>query len=137
MGIPIFVNARTDVFLHGKYFSTPESKFDEIVKRGAAYKEAGADCFFPIALRQQEDIQRLITQLNMPINILTISGIPDLKILSKMGVARVSLGPAFLKIAIKTMKNLALKLKDYEGLPDITDNEITTDYLKNLILKNY
>lgn len=137
MGIPFFVNARTDIFLHGKIFSTPESKFEEIVKRGVAYKEAGADCFFPIALKQQEDIQRLITQLNMPINILTIPGIPDLKTLSKMGVARVSLGPSFLKIAIKAMKNLALQLKDYEGLWAITENEITTDYLKNLVNKPY
>jgi 2-methylisocitrate lyase-like PEP mutase family enzyme len=52
----------------------------------------------------------------MPINIITIPGVPDLKILSKAGVARVSLGPAFLKIAIKAMKNIAVQLKDYEGL---------------------
>lgn len=137
MDIPIFINARTDVFLHGKNFSTPESKIDEIQKRGLAYKEAGADCFFPIGLRQYEDIHQLVTQLKMPINILTIPGIPDLQTLDKIGVSRVSLGPSFLKIAINSMKNLALQLKDYNGLSAITENEITTDYLKNLVTKKY
>ncbi len=31
------------------------------------------------------------------------------------------------------MKNLALQLKDQQGLSSITENEITTDYLKTLI----
>ena len=135
MGIPVFINARTDVFLHGKVFTTPVSQFEEILKRGLAYKEAGADCFFPIALKQKEDIEQLITLLKMPINIITIPGVPDLKILSKAGVARVSLGPSLLKIAIKAMKNIAMQLQDYDGLSAITANEITSDYLKELINK--
>lgn len=60
-----------------------------------------------------------------------------LSTLNKMGVARVSLGPSFLKIAIRAMKDMAVKLKNYEGLPEITGNEITSDYLKDLVNKNY
>lgn len=71
----------------------------------------------------------------MPINILTIPGIPDLKFLKEIGVARVSLGPSFLKIAIKSMKDLATKLKDLDGLTNITENEVTNDYLKSLVVK--
>ena len=135
VGIPVFINARTDGFLHGELFATPVAQFEEIVKRGLAYKEAGADCFFPIALKQKEDIEQLVTLLKMPINIITIPGVPDLKILSKAGVARVSLGPSFLKIAVKAMKNIAVQLQDYDGLSAITGNEITSDYLKELINK--
>jgi 2-methylisocitrate lyase-like PEP mutase family enzyme len=112
MGIPLFINARTDVYLHEKNFATAKAKFDEIIKRGLAYKEAGADGFFPIALRQEEDIKQLIAQLKLPLNIITIPGIPDLKTLSKLGVARVSLGPSLLKIGIRAMKALAMQLKD-------------------------
>ena len=137
MDIPLFINARTDVYLHEKNFATAEAKFDEIITRGLAYKVAGADCFFPIALRQEEDIKELIAQVKLPLNIITTPGIPDLKTLSKLGVARVSLGPSLLKIAIKAMKQIALQLKDYEGLSTITENEITSDYLKNLVNKNY
>jgi len=135
MDIPLFINARTDVFLHGDQFSTPGSQFEEIIKRGLAYKEAGADCFFPIALKQKEDIEQLIALLKMPINILTIPGVPNLKILNNAGIARVSLGPSFLKIAINAMKNIAVQLQDYDGLSAITENEITSDYLKELINK--
>jgi len=50
-------------------------------------------------------------------------------------VARVSLGPSFLKIAIRAMKNLAIKLQNHEGLQDIVENEITSDYLRNMVNK--
>lgn len=133
MEISLFINSRSDVYLYNNEFSTPLSKHDELLKRGLAYEKAGANCFFPIALKQKEDIQSLVSQLKMPINILTLPGIPDLKTLNEIGVKRISLGPAFLKIAIKAMKTLALELKDYEGLSSITENEVTSDYLKSLM----
>ncbi|MBI3139384.1 MAG: isocitrate lyase/phosphoenolpyruvate mutase family protein [Sphingobacteriales bacterium] len=136
MGVPIFINARTDVFLHGETFSTPQQKLDETVARGLAYKKAGADCLFPIAMKQQEDIQKLISSVQMPVNILAIPGVPALYTLNEIGVARVSLGSSFLKIAIRAMKTLALELKNSEGLSSITENEITTDILKKLVNKN-
>jgi 2-methylisocitrate lyase-like PEP mutase family enzyme len=52
-----------------------------------------------------------------------------------MGVARLSLGPSFLKIAVQAMKELALKLRQQEGLSDILQCEISSDYLKKLIHK--
>jgi 2-methylisocitrate lyase-like PEP mutase family enzyme len=137
MSSSLFINARTDVYIRGKNFDTPESKLEEILKRGSAYKSAGADCFFPIAMSNGDDIKRTIEQLQMPVNIIIIPGIPELNILNEMGVARVSLGPSFLKIAIRSMKNLALKLQNFEGLSDITENEIPTAYLKDLVNKNY
>jgi 2-methylisocitrate lyase-like PEP mutase family enzyme len=61
--------------------------------------------------------------------------VPELTTLSKLGVARVSVGPSLLKIAIRAMKDLAVQLKDREGLSSITGNEIITDYLKNLQIR--
>lgn len=130
--VPLFINARTDVIIHSNHTSAKEN-FDEMLKRGKAYKDAGADCFYPILLKDKEEIQKLVNELKMPVNILTIPGIPDLKTLKEIGVRRVSLGPSFLKIAIKAMKDLALKLQDLEGLNQITGNDITSDYLKLLI----
>lgn len=135
MGISLFINARTDVYIHGEVFTTPKSKLQETLKRGLAYKNAGADCLFPIAIRQKEDIKALVEELNMPINILTLPSVPELNILKEIGVVRVSLGPAFLKIAMKAMKDIALKLKNLEGLSEITSNEVTSDYLKKLVIK--
>ena len=137
VGISLFINARTDVYIHEKKFTTPESKLEETIKRGLAYKSAGADCFYPMIMREELDIKATVEKLQMPINILTLPGIPELKTLQEMGVARVSLGPSFLKISIKAMKDIAVKLKNYEGLSEITGNEITSDYLKGLVNKNY
>lgn len=137
MGIPLFINARTDVYLHSENFATPEAKLNEAIKRGLAYKEAGADGFYPITLSKEEDIKKIITQVKLPLNILTMPGIPDLKTLSISGVARISLGPSFLKIAIRAMKELAVQLKEHEGLASITENEITSEYLKKLVNKKY
>jgi len=137
IGVRLFINARADVYLRGKNLVTPESKFEEALKRGRAYKAAGADCFYPIAMTRQEDIKSIVEQLQMPVNVLTIPGIPELNILNEIGVARVSLGPSFLKIAIRAMKNLALRLQNFDGLAEITENEITSAYLKDLVNKNY
>ena len=106
MGISLFINARADVYIHGQEFETPEAKLEETIKRGLAYKDAGADCFYPIVMRQEHDIRKTIEQLQMPVNILTLPGIPELSALSEMGLARVSLGPSLLKIAIRAMKDL-------------------------------
>ncbi len=135
--IPLFINARTDVYIHGNKFETAEAKLEETLKRGLAYKHAGADCFYPIVMRQEQDIKRVIEQLQMPINILTIPGIPELNRLHEIGVARVSLGPSFLKIAIRAMKDIAIQLKDFNGLSEITANEISSDYLTALVNRQY
>ncbi len=133
--IPLFINARTDVLIHGNLFPNEKAKFDEIVKRGLAYKEAGAGCFYPILMKKEEDLKKLVTTINYPVNVLTFPGIPSLKTLEELGVARVSLGPNYLKLALKTMKDMALKLKDYEGLNEIINNDITSDYVKGLVNK--
>lgn len=135
MGIYLFINARTDVYIRGNDFATSESKLEETLKRGAAYKAAGADCFFPIAMKEADDIKKTVEFLKMPVNISLIPGVPKLNNLSEMGAARVSLGPSLLKIAIKAMQNVALKLQRHEGEDEITENEITTVYLKNLVNK--
>ena len=64
-----------------------------------------------------------------------VPGIPDFSTLIEIGVARISLGPGFLKYAIKSMKNIAEKLLQNEGMEEITTNPITGDYIKNLISK--
>lgn len=136
MDVPLFINARTDVLLQGDKFPTPESMMTELIVRGEAYKEAGADCFFPITLKKQSDIEEVVTRLKMPVNILAIPGIPELRILHEIGVARVSLGPSFLKTAIQAMKQLAVQLKELNGLALITQNEVSSDYLKELVNKS-
>lgn len=134
MGSNLFINARTDVFIKQNNFSK-EQKLNEAIERGKAYKDAGADGFYPILMKEKAGIEMLIKEISLPINILMIPGIPDFSTLKEMGVARISLGPGFLKTAINSMKNVAEKLLKYEGMEEITGNPVTSDYLKNLSLK--
>ena len=128
----LFINARSDVYLKCGNL-TEEEKIEEIIRRGIAYKDAGADGFYPMILKDKLKIERVITEVNLPTNILLLPGIPDFDELQKMKLARLSLGPGFLKIAIKAMKDLGEKLLNYEGMEEVKNNPVTGDYLNSLI----
>lgn len=134
MGSVLFINARTDVFIKEKNLSN-EEKMAEAIDRGKAYKAAGADCFYPIFLKEKGSIVTIMKEVSLPVNILMVPGIPDFSTLKEIGLARISLGPGFLKYAINSMKGIAQKLLNHEGMEDITNNPITTDYLNKLISK--
>lgn len=128
----LFINARADVYLQPGGLSE-ERKLSETILRGKAYRDAGADGFYPIILKEKESIERIIKEVGLPVNILLLPGIPDFETLKNMGLARVSLGPGFLKIAINAMKNIAGKLLDYDGMEEIITNPVTSGYLNELI----
>lgn len=132
IGVPLFINARTDVYLTANDLSA-EEKLKETVRRGQAYKNAGADGFYPIFLKEKVGIKSIVKEVGLPVNILLLPGIPDFETLKTSGIARVSLGPAFLKTAINAIKNIAEKLLVYEGMQEVCDNPITTAYLNTLV----
>jgi len=131
--VPLFINARTDTYVHESDFASPQEQLEETIKRGIAYKDAGADCFYPILLHNEQHIKAIIEALQMPVNILMMPGVPELSALQQMGVARVSLGPGFFKYAVKAMQELAIKLQNNEGTKDVTNNTVTSEYLKRLV----
>ena len=63
-GIPIVINARTDLYL--KNIGDEQSRFHEAVARARAYLAAGADCFYPITLRDADTIGRLVRAVSAP-----------------------------------------------------------------------
>ena len=97
-GVPIVINARVDTFLPASGF--PETgRLAEAVRRGRRYREAGADCIYPIGVRRKADLAALVSELPGPINGNT-SGELDLATLRELGVARVSYGPRFYRTAM-------------------------------------
>ncbi len=132
MDVPVFINARTDVYLRKNKLPEGE-KLNETIQRAEAYISAGADCIFPPAMKNKTDLETLVNTIKCPVNVLALPGIPTLKVLRGIGISRLSLGPGLLKIAIKAMKDVAMKLKNYEGLEEVTENDITSEYLKRLV----
>lgn len=132
-GIHLVINARTDTFIYSGIFSSPDEQLEKTVRRANAYRDAGADCFFPILARDGRAIQSITEQAGLPVNIMAMPGVPGFSSLRAWGVKRISLGGAFLKIAMQAMKRQALLLKDFKGQENIENNEVTSTYLEGLI----
>ncbi len=107
--VPIVINARTDLYLRN--IGDPATRFEESVERGRAYLTAGADCFYPITLRDPETIGRLVKALAAPININVRAGLPSVAELEALGVARASTASAIALMAAATTRQIAEELK--------------------------
>ncbi|HNQ74052.1 MAG TPA: isocitrate lyase/phosphoenolpyruvate mutase family protein [Verrucomicrobiota bacterium] len=103
------LNARVDVFLHGGGSAT--ARFREAVRRAHAYGEAGADCIFPIGLRDRETIARLVREVSAPVNILAGPGTPPLGELEQLGVRRVTFGSGLLRATLPDMQRMFQDLR--------------------------
>ena len=105
LGVPLVLNARTDVFLDRV---GPEAgRLEESVRRGTAYRDAGADCVFVPGITDPAVIGPLVERLACPVNVLAAPGMPPLSELSRLGVARVSLGSGPMRAAMTLLERLA------------------------------
>jgi 2-methylisocitrate lyase-like PEP mutase family enzyme len=106
--VPFVLNARTDVYL--LQFGEPATRYDEAVRRLAAFRDAGADCVFVPGVRDAETIKRIVADLKCPVNILAVPGSPSVSELTQLGVKRISLGSGPMRSAIGQLRRLAMEL---------------------------
>jgi 2-methylisocitrate lyase-like PEP mutase family enzyme len=95
--MPIWINARTDVFLSGAYSSTAEG-VAVALDRAAAYRAAGADSLFVPGLLDLDAIAELVAG-PLPIAVMAGPGAPPVAELAATGVVRISLGTAIAQAA--------------------------------------
>ena len=107
--VPIVINGRTDLYLRN--IGDEASRFDETVERGRAYLSAGADCVYPIALRDPGTIGRLVKALGAPININVRAGSPSVAELEALGVARASTASQLALMAMSMARQVADDLR--------------------------
>jgi 2-methylisocitrate lyase-like PEP mutase family enzyme len=89
---PLFINARTDVYLGG--LASGRDAVDMAVHRLSRYQNAGADGGFVPGIADIKDIAEIAVKVTMPINVMTVPGLPSLQSLHEAGVRRISAGPA-------------------------------------------
>ncbi|GHF47867.1 2-methylisocitrate lyase-like PEP mutase family enzyme [Amycolatopsis bartoniae] len=84
-GDALVINARVDLFLKGE----PRQVLPEAIERAKAYLAAGADCVYPILLRDADVLEEFVRAVSPG----AVNGnrIPDTD-LAAMGIARISLG---------------------------------------------
>lgn len=88
----LFVNARTDVYLAG--LAPPGDRVDTVTARARIYREAGADGLFVPGVSTEADIAILVRSTGLPLNVMALPGLPAGDVLQRLGVRRLSTGPA-------------------------------------------
>ena len=111
VGVPVFINARTDVF----WLNVGEpgsARIDEVVRRAEAYAKAGADGIFVPGLVAPDDIRRVVGAIGLPLNVLGGPKTPSAAELQALGVKRVSVGSGPMRAALKALQAIGEELRD-------------------------
>lgn len=128
-GVPLFINARIDVFLVSD--DSVGARLARTLDRAKAYLRAGADGIFvptPLdrpGLLDRTAIARLVGEIGAPLNVLGGSVTPPLADLEELGVARVSLGPGPMRAALALIRKIARELKREGTYTGITADSIS------------
>lgn len=130
-GIPLVINARTDVYL--REVGAPESRFDEAVRRAASYRAAGADCIFVPGVSDADTIRRLVRAIDAPVNVLAAAGIPSVPELERLGVARLSVGSLAMRAAMGLVRRIARGLKQEGTSAELFAGGVTYDEMNRLM----
>ena len=116
-GAAPFINARVDVYL--RQVGPEAGRFDETVRRARAYSAAGADGVFVPGVGDAATIGRLAAAIGAPLNVMARPGAPSVGELARLGVARVSVGPAITLSVMAAIRRAAAELLDkgtYEAM---------------------
>ncbi|HWA03978.1 MAG TPA: isocitrate lyase/phosphoenolpyruvate mutase family protein [Rhizomicrobium sp.] len=104
-GDSVWVNARTDVYLHR--LAEGDAAHEETVRRARRYIDAGADSIFVPMAAGEPLLRSLAAAIPAPLNVLAWPGVPPLAVLRDIGVRRLSAGSGIGKVALDHVFRLA------------------------------
>ncbi len=128
--VPLVINARTDALRFAE--GDEEARVKEAIRRATAYKDAGADCVYPMGLIDATSIARFVKALDFPINVMVRKGLPPVSELQRLGVARVSFGPTASYAAMGLLKRAAKEVLEKGTYENLVEGAITFDELNAL-----
>ena len=133
-GVPLVINARTDVFL-SESGDPPKVRFAETLSRSRAFLDAGADCIYPIGLGDLEMLEVLRGELRAPINVYAAASAPGMRELEQAGISRLSLGPGLIRASLDRMREVARALQAYESYDSFTQDVMTSGEIREIVTK--
>jgi 2-methylisocitrate lyase-like PEP mutase family enzyme len=89
-GVPLYINARTDVY--GRGLEPAGQRVAEVLARAQGYREAGADGLFVLGLVDTAEMRAIADGSGLLLNVIVWPGLPPLDSLAAFGVRRVSVG---------------------------------------------
>lgn len=105
LGVDLFVNARTDVYLRG--LAPKDRRVGETLARAERYRAAGADGIFVPGVTDAAEIRAISEGSGLPLNVLAVSGLPAAAELEALGVRRLSAGSGLAGAAFARTASLA------------------------------
>ena len=108
-GIPLYINARTDVFLQTYPAANDEAQVQQALQRAEAYAKAGASGLFAPGLRDPNLIKDLCEGSSLPVNIMVLPDTPTTKTMAELGVARISYGASPYRQMVAALKEAGEK----------------------------
>ena len=102
-GVPLFINARTDVYLKG--LAEGHAAYVETTARAERYRSAGASGVFVPGPSDPDLIGRLAEAIKLPLNIMLLPNLAKAAQLQALGVRRVSSATAPFRMAYAGVAN--------------------------------
>lgn len=103
--VPLFINARTDLFLQERDRTKHNSLLDAAIERAKLYAAAGASGFFAPGLADDALVGKLCKAVALPVNIMITGGVSAPRRLAELGVSRISYGPGPYRAMIAQLKD--------------------------------
>ena len=118
-GVPMFINARTDVFFQKPAQVHNDAMVRATLDRAQIFAKAGADGLFVPGVVDETLIARLVEASPLPVNIMVEANTPSVSRLAELGVARVSHGPGPYLAMMKVLDEIArAALSHVRAYPD-------------------
>ncbi len=130
MKVPLVINGRTDALRYAP--GDEEARFKEAVRRAIAYRDAKVDCVYPMGLVDAIGIARFVKELAFPVNVMVRKGLPPVAELQRLGVARVSFGPAASYATFGLLKRASKEVLEHGTYDSLTEGSISFDELNRL-----
>ncbi|TKS98716.1 isocitrate lyase/PEP mutase family protein [Streptomyces lasalocidi] len=103
-GVPLWVNGRTDLFLHAQ---DAAGVLDEAIERLRALEQAGADSVYPVGIQDDDELLTAVTgAVGVPVNSTAHPVKHDLERFRRLGVGRVTYGPLLQFALTDSMKDM-------------------------------
>lgn len=128
--VPLVINARTDALNYAA--GDRDARLREAIGRLRAYRDAGADCVYPMGLSDPAGIRAVVDALDCPVNVMVRPGLPPVADLERLGVKRISFGPAASYAALGLLKRASEEIQLRGTYSALTEGAITFDELNRL-----
>lgn len=109
-GVPLVINARVDAFIRAGDPDKHGEVFADGVERAKRYRDAGADCVYPIILSDPELIAEFVRQVDFPVNVMLKPAL-TISELGALGVARISLATGVWRASLQAVRELLAGLR--------------------------